>query len=91
MGSTDCFCFIDLANVFANCNERISENYAIHQLRQNKWLFPSDFSSALFECKSVVFMKWLMFRPNKPYFRESNNQTDFLKMDGKIKLKGGLC
>lgn len=77
--------------MFANCNERISENYAIHQLRQNKWLFPSDFSSVLFECKSVVFMKWLKFSPNKPYFRESNNQTDFLKMDGKIKLKGGLC
>lgn len=74
MGSTDCFCFIVLANVFANCYERISENYAIHQLRQNKWFFPSNCSSVLFECKSVVFMKWLKFGLHKLYYRKSSNQ-----------------
>lgn len=38
------------------------------------FFFLSNCSSVLFECKSVVFMKWLKLVLNKLYFRESNNQ-----------------
>lgn len=38
------------------------------------FFFLSNCSSVLFECKSVVFMKWLKLGLNNLYFRESNNQ-----------------